>query len=149
MGYGSKAQSGRIGEVTRAFLRVHHDCGDQRIVAVYLYGSVLGPRHRPDSDRDIAILDRAGDPLDWSAQSQLMDRLERETGQPVDLRMLREGTVSYQAHVLATGRRIWTGDECAARVYAEEVRSAAEGRRSTDTAEWVATLSKLAGRAGQ
>jgi predicted nucleotidyltransferase len=79
------------------------------IAAAFLYGSILTERFRQDSDLDIAVLDRADDPLTFQDQAKLMDALERATGYNVDLRMLRELRPSHRANVLATGRPVSAG----------------------------------------
>jgi len=48
------------------------------LAAVFLYGSVLTSRFRPDSDIDVAVLDRSDGLLTWSEEANLMDGLERE-----------------------------------------------------------------------
>jgi predicted nucleotidyltransferase len=73
--------------------------------AAILYGSSLGPSFRVDSDIDIALLDDAEDRLSWRDQAEVMDLLERALKRGVDLRMLRDGSPSYQAHVLKRSPR--------------------------------------------
>ena len=114
--------------------------------AVYLYGSILGKRHRSDSDVDIAVLDRIDGRLSWSEQSRLMDELERAVGQPVDLRMLRDCALAHQIHVFDEGRLLWaeSGDEPVDYERATKLKFEAEQERMRKTG--VLTLRKLARR---
>ncbi len=128
------------------FFRDHEDL---RILSAYVYGSVLGKRHRPDSDVDIAILDRDDAPLDRSEQAEIMDALERAIRWPVDLRMLREGSPSYQAHVLKTGRQVLELDPQAAREFASRVFSASQAQAQHIEADWAKLLQSLAGKAAR
>ncbi len=114
--------------------------------AVYLYGSILGKRRRSDSDVDIAVLEGTGNRLSWSEQSRLMDELERAVGQPVDLRMLRDCTLSHQIHVFDEGLPMWAegGDELAGYVRATKLRFEAEREHMRKTG--ALTLRKLAQR---
>ncbi len=119
---------------------------DPRILAAYVYGSAIGPRHRPDSDLDIAVLDRSEDPLGWESQCILMDRLERAVGWPVDLRLLREGSLSFRHHVLTDGRPLWVHDEDAVRNLMADVDRAIQSDRPQREADWAKTLRVLAER---
>ena len=114
--------------------------------AVYLYGSILGKRWRSDSDVDIAVLDRLYGRLSWSEQSRLMDELERAVGQPVDLRMLRDCTLSHQIHVFDEGLPMWAegGDELADYVRATKLRFEADREHMRKTG--ALTLRTLAQR---
>ena len=114
--------------------------------AVYLYGSILGKRRRSDSDVDIAVLDRLYGRLSWSEQSRLMDELERAVGQPVDLRMLRDCTLSHQIHVFDEGLPMWAegGDELADYVRATKLRFEADREHMRKTG--ALTLRTLAQR---
>ena len=114
--------------------------------AVYLYGSILGQRHRSDSDLDIAVLDRTDRRLSWGEQSRLMDEFERALGQPVDLRMLRDSVLSHQIHVFDEGRLLWaeSGDGPAGYVRAARLKFELERERKRKTG--VQTLRKLAQR---
>jgi len=84
---------------------------DPRIIAAIAYGSRLRQRSHPDSDFDIAILDDDESPLSFSEQARLMDELERRTGLPIDLRMIRNGDLSYQKHVAERGTVIWSVED--------------------------------------
>ena len=114
--------------------------------AVYLYGSILGKRRRSDSNVDIAVLDRLYGRLSWSEQSRLMDELERAVGQPVDLRMLRDCTLSQQIHVFDEGLPMWAegGDELADYVRATKLRFEADREHMRKTG--ALTLRTLAQR---
>jgi predicted nucleotidyltransferase len=114
-------------------------------LAVFLYGSALDRLFRPDSDLDVAVLDSPERPLDGSGQAKLMDLLERATGRGVDLRLLRESSLSHQAHVIDHGRMVWTRDQSAVERYSREVlRAAREACKGSDS-RWSQTLDRLAG----
>ena len=113
--------------------------------AAILYGSALGQGWRLDSDLDIAILDSADDRLSWREQAKLMDMLERATGRSVDLRMLRDLSVSHQAHVLESGRLLWARETQgeALEDYRREVLAAAQAQRAELDQEWPQLLGRL------
>jgi predicted nucleotidyltransferase len=115
---------------------------DPSVIAVFLYGSVLHARQRPDSDIDVAVLDTADLPLPYSRQAALMDVLERNVGAPVDLRMLRLGSIAYQTHVVTAGRLVHVTDRAALAAY--ESRLLAEHDRGPATAELQETIRRLA-----
>jgi predicted nucleotidyltransferase len=114
--------------------------------AVILYGSSLGPGFRSDSDIDFAVLDEAEDRLSWREQARLMDLLERTLKRGVDLRMLRDGSPSYQVHVLEHGRLVWERQPGALERYARESLPALQADRRRSEQEWPRALSRLAGR---
>jgi len=113
--------------------------------AAILYGSSLGPGFRADSDIDIAVLDDAENRLSWSDQAQLMDLLERTLKRGIDLRMLRDGSPSYQSHVLEHGCLIWERQPGELARYAHEAFSAIQAARRRSEQEWPHALSRLAG----
>jgi predicted nucleotidyltransferase len=115
--------------------------------AVFLYGSSLDRLFRPDSDLDIAVLDRPQTPLTWSEQARLMDGLERATGRAVDLRMLRESSLAHQAHVLEHGRILWMRDSGEVERYSRDVLAAAREAHEQSKQEWPRALERLAGLA--
>ncbi|HET9212190.1 MAG TPA: nucleotidyltransferase domain-containing protein [Thermoanaerobaculia bacterium] len=138
------AISQRVEEVAGVIRRISEIESRGKILAVFLYGSALTRLFRPDSDLDIAVLDIPESPLDWSAQAKLMDRLERETGHGVDLRMLRESSLSHQAHVIDEGRMVWTRDPAEVERYVREARAAARQGRAGSESRWSQTLDRLA-----
>ena len=113
------------------------------IMAVYVYGSILGPRRRSDSDVDLAVLDQPNKPLSWADQSILMDELERATRKPVDLRILRDCTLSHQAHILEHGELVWIRDRAAVDEYARDVLTRYESQRERTKLVWSSTLRDL------
>jgi predicted nucleotidyltransferase len=115
------------------------------VQAAILYGSALGQGWRLDSDVDIAILDSADARLSWREQAKLMDMLERATGRSVDLRMLRDLSVSHQAHVLETGRLLWAREaqRGALEGYRREVLAAAQAQRAEFDESWPQLLGRL------
>ena len=116
------------------------------IVAAYLYGSILGPRRRRDSDVDLAVLDSSQERLSWADQSKLMDELERALGQPVDLRMLRDCALSHQAHILQRGQPIWTENHAEMAEYARAIEMKYEGQQEQRRQAWSSVLRKFAAR---
>jgi predicted nucleotidyltransferase len=114
--------------------------------AAILYGSSLGQSFRPDSDIDVAILDASDDRLSWQEQARLMDLLERALKRGVDLRMLRDGSPSYQAHVLEHGRLIWEKQPGELTQYGREVLPVLQAARRHSGEEWPRALSRLASR---
>jgi predicted nucleotidyltransferase len=134
----------RVDEIAAIVRRVSESESTGKILAIFLYGSALSRLFRPDSDLDIAVLDSPERPLDWSAQAKLMDRLERATGHGVDLRMLRESSLSHQAHVIDEGRMVWTRDPPEVEHYAREARAAARQGRAGSESRWSQTLDRLA-----
>lgn len=136
-------------DVIGACRTVFEERSEPQVLAAWLYGSALGARHRPDSDLDIAVLDWSDNPLSWSAQSSLMDALERASGWPVDLRMVREGCHSLQLHVLTQGRQLWISDVDALQHYFESIRNMCEKEDCARTGLWRDTLRHLARGAGQ
>src|SRR6266545_1429288 len=114
------------------------------VQAVFLYGSALGTGFRPDSDVDIAVLDRPDDRLTWTEQARLMDLLERATGYGIDLRMLRDSPLSHQVDVLESGIRLWAGDKTEADRYSRETFESWQRQAHPAEAEWATTLRRLA-----
>ncbi|MFL6260324.1 MAG: nucleotidyltransferase domain-containing protein [Thermoanaerobaculia bacterium] len=134
----------RIDEIAAIVRRISEIESAGKILAVFLYGSALSRLFRPDSDLDVAVLDSPESPLDWSAQAKLMDRLERATGYGVDLRMLRESSLSHQAHVINQGQMVWTKDPAEAERYVRETLTAARQTRASFESRWSQTLGRLA-----
>ncbi|MFL6231925.1 MAG: nucleotidyltransferase domain-containing protein [Thermoanaerobaculia bacterium] len=134
----------RIDEIAAIVRRVSEIESAGKILAVFLYGSALSRLFRPDSDLDVAVLDSPESPLDWSAQAKLMDSLERATGHGVDLRLLRESSLSHQAHVIDQGRMVWTRDPAEVERYIRETRTAARQGRAGSESRWAQTLDRLA-----
>jgi predicted nucleotidyltransferase len=116
----SPAIDRRVAAILEAGRKLFRD-SPRSIRAAILYGSVLGPGFRADSDIDIAILDNADDRLSWHEQAKLMDRLEMTLKRGVDLRMLRDGSLSYQMHVLKHGRLVWEREAGESARYARKV----------------------------
>jgi predicted nucleotidyltransferase len=138
------ATARRIDEISAIIRRISEIESAGKILAVFLYGSALSRLFRSDSDLDIAVLDSLERPLDWSAQAKLMDSLERATGHGVDLRMLRESSLSHQAHVIDEGRMVWTRDPAEVERYVRETRAAARQGRAGSESRWSQTLDRLA-----
>jgi predicted nucleotidyltransferase len=133
----------RSDEVAAVVRRISDEAPSEAL-AVFLYGSALDRHFRPDSDLDIAVLDSPERPLDWAGQAKLMDSLERATGRAVDLRLLRESSLSHQAHVVEHGRMIWTSDQDAVERYSRKTLMAARKAREGSGSQWSQTLDRLA-----
>jgi predicted nucleotidyltransferase len=138
------AVSRRIEEISRELRKVVESGDPTGILALFLYGSALNRLFRPDSDLDIAILDSPERPLSWQDQARLMDAFERATGRGVDLRLLRESSLSHQAHVLEQGRILWTREPGEVEQYARQVLEEARQARARTEAQWSQTLHRLA-----
>ena len=78
-----------------------------------------------------------------------MDALERASGWPVDLRMVRKGSYSFQLHVLTQGRQLWISDVGAVQQYVDGLRRMYEEERRACAGLWRETLRHLARRAGR
>lgn len=139
-----RAVSRRIEEISREIRQVLESEHPDGILALFLYGSALSRLFRPDSDLDIAILESPEHPLSWQAQARLMDAFERATGRSVDLRLLRESSLSHQAHVLEQGWRLWTRDPDGTEQYTRQVLEEASEAREHTEAQWSQTLHRLA-----
>ncbi len=135
----------RIRELTLACQEALLHGTPSNVQAVFLYGSALGPGFRPDSDVDIAVLDRTGDRLIWNEQARLMDLLERATGHGIDLRMLRDSPLSHQVNVLESGIRLLAGDPTEADRYRRETLESWRRQAHPNEEEWTSTLRRLAG----
>lgn len=114
------------------------------ITAVFLYGSALTASFRADSDVDIAVLDDGQERLSWPDQARLMDALERATGHGLDLRMLRDSSLSHQAHVLEQGLLLWPlVERPAVKSYSREVLAAARKEHQRLRRDWSGLLARL------
>jgi predicted nucleotidyltransferase len=138
------AVSRRIEEISRELRQVVGNGEHAGILALFLYGSALNRLFRPDSDLDVAILDSSEHPLSWQDQARLMDAFERATGRGIDLRLLRESSLSHQAHVLEQGWRLWTRDPGEVERYTLRVLEEAGQARERNEAQWSQTLHRLA-----
>ena len=76
---------------------------DSRLLAAFACDSVLGAYWRPDSDIDIAVLERDGSSLPWSDQDLLLDELERATRRGIDLRLMKDCEIRHQGKILRSG----------------------------------------------
>lgn len=136
----------RVESLVTACRKILSESSPQSVRAVFLYGSSLGPGFRPDSDVDIAILDDTETPLSWHEQARLMDLLERKLRRSVDLRMLRDGSLPYQAHVLKQGELVWARSTGDLESYRQKALSAFRIERERSEEEWPRVLQRLAGR---
>ncbi len=141
--YGDRLKT-RVHELALTCQEALRDPMSAKVEAIFLYGSALGDGFRLDSDVDVAVLDRWDERLTWVEQARLMDHLERATGAGIDLRMLRDGLLSYQVNVLETGLRIWAGDPAAADRYQREVLASWRRHAPPSESEWSAALYRLA-----
>ena len=112
--------------------------------AGYLYGSVLGPRFREDSDIDVAVLDSESQRLDWAEQSRLMVELEKAAGRPVDLRLLRDCSTSHQAYVFEEGLALWLSDKALVMSYRTAIIERHKEEHALNEKSWLRVLRTLA-----
>jgi predicted nucleotidyltransferase len=140
----ASAVTRRSEEIAAIVQHAAQSWSQEGVVAMFLYGSALDRLFRPDSDLDIAVLDSLEHPMSWSDQARFMDTLERATGRGVDLRLLRESSLSHQAHVIEQGRIVWTRDPGAVERYTRDFRTAAHQAREGSELRWSQTLDRLA-----
>jgi len=81
------------------------------VQAIYRFGSTLTPYARPDSDLDVALLLPA--PLAFDDRLLLMAGIARVSGRDGDIMDLHGAGPVAHMQVLATGERIFVGDELA------------------------------------
>jgi uncharacterized protein len=79
---------------------------DERIVAVYLFGSFVQGRMTPESDLDVAVLFRNDAVLGPMALVDLTDRLSALVGLEVDTLCLNTAGPIVAMQVLSKGRKI-------------------------------------------
>ncbi len=84
--------------------------GDSRIEAIYLHGSALTGRLRPDSDIDIGLLTERGIDLDTKSRIHYSLELERRIGREIDLGVVSSRNLVYTAEVILRGNRIFARD---------------------------------------
>lgn len=83
---------------------------DRRVSVGYLFGSRIDGSARPTSDLDVAVLVDGG--LGLLEQVQLADEIRLVCGVPeVDLVVLDRASLELRAHVVRTGRCIFSRDE--------------------------------------
>lgn len=140
----ASAVARRSQEIASVVQRVAQNWSQGEVVAIFLYGSALDRLFRADSDLDIAVLDSPEHPLAWPDQARLMDALERATDRGVDLRLLRESSLSHQAHVIEQGRIVWARDPDAVERYTQDVQKAVHQAREGSRLRWAQTLDRLA-----
>jgi predicted nucleotidyltransferase len=90
--------------------------GDPRILSVYLLGSAISGRLRPDSDIDLAILAMPGQELGPEERAELGATLAFEIGRDVDIGELSSRNLVYAREALFTGTRIFVRDPALAGV---------------------------------
>lgn len=84
-----------------------------RAVAVYLHGSVVRGKARPDSDQDVAVLLEARGT--WLAEDRLVEDLrsiltEPAGGRELDIKVLNEAPQAFQYRVVRDRGPVWEGD---------------------------------------
>lgn len=121
---------------------------DDRVLAVYLYGSAVQGNARPDSDVDVALLDSQDDRISAADEARFMDSLERATGRPVDLRMLRDCSPSHQAHILEHGILISAANSQTVERYRKDFFQIYGERLRVPPGSWKDFLVRLAEKPG-
>ncbi len=133
----------RLNRIVDDCRQVFVNLSDDRIVAVFLYGSVLTANWRSDSDLDVAVLDLTNTPLSWDDEAYLMDSLEKVTGLQVDLRFFRDCTLSHQYHIFHNGISIWNQDPGMVESYTKSIESNLLQNKETIDTEWVSTVNRF------
>lgn len=101
--------------------------GHEHVEAAWLFGSLAQDRERPSSDLDVAVL---GDrPLPSAEKEQLIERLARTSGRPIDLIDLQATRGPVVGRVLQNGIRLFCDDTA---LYAELIK-----RWWFDQADWL------------
>lgn len=137
----------RLDHLVQTCRRFFEGQRDGRILGVFLYGSAMRGNSRADSDVDVAVLDAPNDRLSWGDEAWLMDALERATGCVIDLRMIRDCSLSHQAHILQEGKLIWAGDGKAIEDYRQNIVSA-YSKKGEVHEQWLACVDRLAHQLG-
>lgn len=81
------------------------------IAAVYLMGSAVTGKLRPDSDIDIALLPSAGASLSTKDRLDLAATLSLQTGREMDIGIISDKNLIYASEAILKGKRILTLDE--------------------------------------
>lgn len=89
----------------------HHE-----VVAIYLHGSRVTGRARPDSDFDVAVLLKAA-PADWEVGEILREKAQRVVAEHlsipagrVDVQLLNEAPLAFQYRVVKASRLLCETD---------------------------------------
>ena len=80
------------------------------VAAVYLIGSAVEGRMRPDSDIDIALLPSEGKTLSLQDRLAIASTLEPRLGRTVDVGVIGSGNLIYASQAILKGKRIATFD---------------------------------------
>ena len=100
--------------------------GHEHVEAAWLFGSLAQDRERPGSDLDVAVLGER--PLSATEKKQLIERLARVSGRPVDLIDLQATRGPIVGRVLQDGTPLFCDDTV---LYAELIK-----RWWFDQADW-------------
>ena len=101
--------------------------GHEHIEAAWLFGSLAQGRERPGSDLDVAVLGER--PLSATEKKQLIERLARGSGRPVDLIDLQATRGPIVGRILQDGTPLFCDDTV---LYAELIK-----RWWFDQADWL------------
>ncbi len=91
---------------------------DERILALYLLGSVAEGRGRPDSDIDIAMMAVPGVEVSGLDRARIAGRLSYRLGRLVDMGELSSRNLVYANEALHSGIQLYARDPEAAALYA-------------------------------
>lgn len=80
---------------------------DPRFLALYLLGSAVSGRMRPDSDVDLAVLLEPGHELPALERAELAALAALELRRDVDLGELGSRNLVYAREAILKGRRLW------------------------------------------
>lgn len=81
------------------------------VLAVYLLGSAVSGRLRPDSDVDLAVMPEPGHFFDASRMIELAAEATLALGRDVDPGLLSSRNLVYAREALLTGERIFSRDD--------------------------------------
>lgn len=92
--------------------------GDERVLAVYLLGSVAKGTGRADSDVDIAMMPIPGEKISSLDRARFAAKLSYHLSRTVDLGELSSRNLVYANEALHSGIRLYAKDADAAALYA-------------------------------
>ena len=101
--------------------------GHEHVEVAWLFGSLAQGRERPGSDLDVAVLGER--PLSATDKKQLIERLARVSGRPVDLIDLQATRGPIVGRILQDGTPLFCDDTV---LYAELIK-----RWWFDQADWL------------
>lgn len=83
---------------------------DNRVLSVYLLGSVNSGTYRPDSDIDLAIMVKPGETISVLDKTEISNKLSFELERTVDIGEISSKNLIYSFEALFKGDIIYTSD---------------------------------------